>query len=497
MRLRSIIGKRWALIACAAALCVLLTAGFLLFSSPASAGERAQAAAQGLNSYAFDLIFRPEERTLAVTMTLDYTNETGDPLEQLALRTWAGAYQSEDTSPAAIDALYDACYPNGFSPGGIDLEGVWWNDTPADHAYTDPAGTMLRVKIPALSPGEGGRLLLRCTLTIPECCHRFGHAGSSWQFGNALPILAVYENGDWRSDAYSPIGDPFVSACANYAVTLTAPAGYQCAATGSQRAETLADGRARFIMDAPACRDFAFALSDAWESASQKVNGIAVTAYAPTREGAKRAARDAAQALKTYGRLYGDYAWNAYTLCAVDFPFGGMEYPGLAFIGQSNFAEDWADTLELVIAHETAHQWFYALVGSDQALQPWQDEALSEYAMLRYVLDRYGRNAYDNLVITRVNAPMQERIRQAVTPGTPITDFASLDIYSTVVYGRGAAFLLAVEELTGKLDAFLRAYCDTYAFQLASREDFTALLNRITGEDLLPLMTDYLDTLMQ
>ena len=83
-----------------------------------------------------------------------------------------------------------------------------------------------------------------------------------------------------------------------------------------------------------------------------------------------------------------------------------------------------------------------------------------------------------------------------MTPAAPLTDFASLDVYSSVVYGRGAAFLLAVEEMTGKLDMFLRQYCDTFAFSLASRQDFSSLLRDVTGEDLEPLMLDYLDTLM-
>ena len=197
-----------------------------------------------------------------------------------------------------------------------------------------------------------------------------------------------------------------------------------------------------------------------------------------------------------YSGLYGAYPYPALTVCQADFPFGGMEYPGLIFLGLPYFAEDWADTLELLIAHETAHQWFYALVGSDQYGDPWQDEALSEYAMLRYARAVYGESAYRSLLVTRVDAPMRERISRQVTPGTPIDRFDSLDVYTAVVYGRGAAFLLAVEEMTGRLDAFLRAYCDTFAFSRPTREDFLAFLNGFCGEDFTPLMTDYLDTLM-
>ena len=498
MRLRSIIGKRrLAALAALAAVLALAIAAALWPRFPAQAGKRAREAGESIGAaYDFDLIFRPEESTLAVTMTLDYANNTGEILNDLTLRTWAGAYTDAETSPAAIDELYEACYPNGFSPGGITLEGVWWNGTMAEAAFADDAQTALRVMIPPLGNGEHGTLLLRCRLTVPDCAHRFGHSGGVWQFGSALPILSVYRDGAWRTDPYAPIGDPFFSECANYTVTLTAPAGYACAATGTQRAETQSDGSLRWRMEAPAVREFAFALSDAWHSADAQADGVRITAYAPDRDGAKRAAKNAADALKIYGRLYGAYPWDTLTLCAVDFPFGGMEYPGLIFLSQKGFPADWADTLELTVAHETAHQWFYALVGSDPFNQPWQDEALSEYAMLRYVREKYGRGAYENLRVTRIDAPMRERIPQRVTPATPIDGFGSLEAYTTVVYGRGAAFLTAAEEMTGKVDAFLKAYCDRFAFGIASRQDFTALMNEITGEDLVPLMTDYLDTLM-
>ena len=494
MHVRCIIRKRWQKIALAGCLLSLALLAFLWLRPGQTAGERAKRAAEGLDGYDFQLIFRPEDSTLAVSMTLDYTNRTGDTLETLVLRTWANAYEKEETSPAAIDALFDACYPAGFSPGFLTLEGVWWQDQVVSAAYLDEAQTALAVAIDPLPSGQSGRLSLRCQITVPACAHRLGHAQGIWQFGNALPILSVYENGSWRTDAYSPIGDPFVSNCANYTVGLTVPAGYQCAATGVCALDKKEKDSWHYTVDAPAARDFAFALSDVWQKATAKQNGVQITAYAPDNAG--NAAKYAAKALKVYEKLYGDYPYETLTVCAIDFPFGGMEYPGLIFVSLPYFAAEQQDSLELVMAHETAHQWFYALVGSDQVLEPWQDEALCEYAMLRYARQVYGQSAYENLVITRVSAPMQERIPQPLTPATPITDFGSLDAYFSVVYGRGAAFLLAVEEMTGKLDAFLQKYCDSFAFFLASRQDFSRLLREVTGEDLEPLMLDYLDTLM-
>lgn len=38
-----------------------------------------------------------------------------------------------------------------------------------------------------------------------------------------------------------------------------------------------------------------------------------------------------------------------------------------------------------LVNHETAHQWFYGLVGNDEAREPWTDEAAADF-LARHVL---------------------------------------------------------------------------------------------------------------
>lgn len=491
---RSIIKKRMlaGVIIALLAGTIALTIALLLPKN--AAGSRAQAQSDRLNAYRYDLVFRPDDNTLAVTMTLDYTNHTGAALHELVLRTWAGAYANEDTSPAAIDELYDACYPQGFSAGDIQLAGVWWNDALVTAQFDDQARTVLRVPIGTLEDGGQGQLLLRCELTIPSCAHRFGIDGTVWRFGNALPILAVWQNGAWRTDEYYAIGEPFVSECANYSVVLITPAGFSCAAGASTHMEMLEDGRIRYTMQASAMRDFSFALSQQWQQAQKKTNGVVVTAYAASKEEAERAAGYAADALHIYASLYGDYAYAQLTVCALDYALEAASYPGIIFVDAACLVQQQDDALALLLAHETAHQWFYALVGSDQVNDAWQDEALCEYALLRYTQKKYGSAAYDNLRILRVDAPMREKIGQIVTAGAPLSYFGSWQVYDTVVRGRGAALLLALDALTGGMDDILHAYCEQFAFMLVSREDFEHFVCQYSGMDIAPLMQDYLDT---
>ena len=49
------------------------------------------------------------------------------------------------------------------------------------------------------------------------------------------------------------------------------------------------------------------------------------------------------------------------------------------------------ETVPALAAHEVAHMWFYALLGNNQARDPWLDESFATYAQARAAgqLDSY------------------------------------------------------------------------------------------------------------
>lgn len=472
---------------------LLLALRLLRVPQAQSPSETLQAAAEELNDYAVTLRLDPDTATLAIFQTLTFQNKTGDTLEQLVLRTWLNAYETEESSPATTEELYDSCYPEGFSSGWMDLYDVRWNNELTNHQYLDDDKTALSVAIDALAPGETGTLTLRVVAHIPACAHRTGYTEGIWMLCNVVPLLTRYEDGAWRQDEYTSIGDPFISDCANFQVTLYLPEGYVPACTATLKQTTPGQWQG----EALAARDLGLCVSDQYQQASAMQGKTLVTAYALDASGARRALQAACRALETFSSLYGNYPYPTYQVCQVFFPFGGMEYAGLSLIAGDYFAKNMQDSLELVMAHETAHQWFYGLVGSDQVNQPWQDEALCEYAMLRYVQKRYGQGSFESLKYFRVDAPMQEQLLGSLTPASPLSYFGSLNDYAAVVYGRGSAMMLALDELLPQgVDAFLRHYVEAFSFSYATRTDFEETLNAFAGMDVSPLLLDYLDTMM-
>lgn len=479
-----------------AALCLgaalLAAAAYLLFRPAEAPLPSSPQPPEGLTAYDVTIRLMPQTREIAVTEKITFRNDTGDGLRDLVLRTWLNAYQSEETSPAAADELYEACYPEGFQPGGLTLYDVTWQGEKAAYAFDDAARTVLRLAVPEIRAGETGELILRCTGQIPVCAHRAGVMGEVWQLGNVIPQLPLYQDHAWRTDAYAPIGDPFASPCADFTVHLFLPEdGYvpACSAPLEKGPDGGWHGSIR------GARDIGLCVSPAYQTAELRAGDTRILSYAQSAEGARRAAEYARKAVETFSALYGAYPYPSLSVCAVDFPFGGMEYSGLVMIGEGYFLESRRDDLELTVAHEAAHQWFYSLVGSDQVFSPWQDEALCQWAVLRYVRARYGQGSYETLKYYQVDAPMAENIPGSLTPGSPIDYFGSLSDYSSVVYGRGAALLAALDEmLEGGADDFLRAYAASFAWRFATRGDFERFLNDYAGMDCSPLLLDYLDT---
>ena len=458
-----------------------------------STKESVLQAAQDLDSITIDATFDPYSKRLAATQVMTLRNPAGANLDNVTLRSYSGAYLSEETSPVANDELFAASYGEDFSTGGLILDSATVNGEAVQHTWSDEARTVLT--LPAEWPAdEEITVTLTYHVNIPDCGSRFGVREEIFALGNVFPSLALWQDGTWRTEPYVSIGDPFLTACANWMVRLTLPKGYTVAASGHPQPAYLGD-TAVYTMQAQAVRDFALVISDQFATASGMADDVLVTAHARNKAAAQRMVKYARQAIACYEKHYGEYVYPTLTLAEVAFPYGGMEYPCMVMIGTDVIAAA-DDSLEVIVAHEVAHQWWYAMVGSDSYYQAWQDESLCEYALMDYIGRYYGASTRANTAFNRIETAMRITIPRGVTPGSPIDYFQDLTEYSQVVYHRGAALWMALENLMGKeaLDAALQQYVQSYRFRLASREDLTQLLSQAARQDLTALMEDYLDT---
>src|SRR5690606_39065897 len=159
----------------------------------------------------------------------------------------------------------------------------------------------------------------------------------AYWFGNALPILAVYD-GEWHHYAYEAAGDPFFSGTADYRVRITAPAGLSVYATGEEQRSISDDAGADIAVTdiaAPQVRDFAFALSGSHRTIqAETVNGIAVHLHYRKSSDvrAEEALQQAASMIEHMETRVGAFPHSELDIFENEMFVTGMEYPGIVFV---------------------------------------------------------------------------------------------------------------------------------------------------------------------
>jgi hypothetical protein len=161
--------------------------------------------------------------------------------------------------------------------------------------------------------------------------------------------------------------------------------------------------------------------------------------------------------------LVGPYPYETYDLAQTAGGYG-MEAPGLIWI-PSGVA---SSNISYLVAHETAHQWFYGIVGSDQANEPFADEAITDM-LARYVLD-------------------QRRASRCSTERLDLSIYKySSACYYEIVYIQGGNFLDDIRKAMGTTAFWrgIRAYIDANRWELASTMTLLDTLDDHTSLDLV------------
>jgi hypothetical protein len=171
-------------------------------------------------------------------------------------------------------------------------------------------------------------------------------------------------------------------------------------------------------------RDFAFSVSPRYRYIAGSAAGVSIGVYYTTGSAAT-ALSTASAAVTRFEAAFGQYQWSRLVIAQSGRPSSGNEYPGIVFLGGPVFAS------REVVAHEVAHQWFYAMAGNDQLREPWLDEGISEFAAGYW---------FGSLSTYNSTRPVNSAI--AEFPNLPAPQTASdPGSYNQTVYYKSARFL--------------------------------------------------------
>ena len=354
------------------------------------------------------------------------------------------------------DHLVFRLWPNGPSQlrVGSRLEAGHVTSAGVALQVVRPNPTTLKVRLGrTLMPGSQVRVHVQWRLHIPSTHNdRIARFRDGLRLGTFFPLLAWDPRRGWLTDPPTrTLAETAATPAADFDMRVQAPRGLRILASGTEV------GRGHF--QAHAVRDVAVVVGP-FRVISAKGKVKLRVAFTGSSRATSTALAIAATALRELSARYGAYPWSSYTLVfPPDLTPSGIEYPMLSFVGGRKY-------LPLLIDHETAHQWFYSLVGNDQARDPWLDETLATWAQTRLgAREPPARGTPPERARKHVGAPMSYWERQG-------------DWYYYGVYGEGVKTLRSLRNDDG-VDCALRRYVARRAYTIAQPGDLLDELNGV------------------
>jgi hypothetical protein len=407
---------------------------------------------------------------LSVNQTITYPNWTGVALDNIVLAVepnhWTGCFSLITLTGYSMDGQEPRVQVGHYSLNGHRLE--------------------LELDQP-LSPGGVLSISIAYGLTLPyaDRYQVFGYNADQIDLVDWYPFVVPYADG-WLLHDPGAEGEHLVYDEADFDVTIT-PTGADLPPTLTMAASApMVNGNARL----EGARTFALSISSGYSQASISAAGVIVTSYYfPSEElQGQRVLQEVGKALQTYSDRFGPPPHSSLSIAEADY-FDGMEYDGMFFLSRDFYTSDDGTVLNLLVdiaVHETAHQWWFSQVGSDQALEPWLDEALATYSeRLFYEVNYPGVTAWQAFRVDAYNP--------SGWVDSSIYDLQGIRTYANAVYLRGALFLQDLRSQIGDeaFFAFLKDYASQMAGKRATTADFFRILRQHTDADLTAIMQEY------
>ena len=400
---------------------------------------------------------------LAVDETVTYTNQTGTTLNELVM---------------AVEPMHR---------GGFSMEHILLNGNALNF---DISGHRLTVYMPyTLQPGDRLTLALRFRIDLPAKVKDdpYGYDVDQLNLTEWYPFIVPYIGGWVLHDDYY-LGEHLVYDAADFDVNVKTTEGNIIFAT-SGVAEPNGEWTRYRIYGA---RTFALSASDQFQYVDGTSEGGAlIRAYYYPGYGDEGLAilNAALRAVNLYSSKFAPYPYGSLSVVQADL-VDGQEYDGLVFLATKFYNEyngSARSNLVTIGVHEIAHQWWFGLVGSDQAMEPWLDEAMCVYSEAVFYKFSYP-NSLDWWWQFRVNY-----FGPSGYVDTSVYEAPTFRAYVNAAYLNGANFLEVLNYRMGDdaFYAFLQDYASRYGHGHATAYDFFAVARQNTTADISDLIAAY------
>ena len=457
-------------------------------------------------------------RSVSGSVSIRYLNNSPDTLRFVWLQVDQNLYKpgSKGSVINPADSRWGARnFQGGYTIDKLTVDGK------AAQSHVDD--TMMRVDLDKPIAPRGGTATIAMTFAFRVPDHgsdRMGRDSTLYEIAQWYPRMAVYDDvRGWNTDPYLGQGE-FYLEYGDFEFTVTVPAGYLVAASGTlQNASDVLTAAQRerlakaststsvvAIVSANEAKSKAVAGTKTWKFRAQNVHDVAWAAAPDMRwdavstgpiagndkgvlcqayyvwpragRGWEDAAENTQWTIRTYSTLFYPFPYPQAT--SVAGPVGGMEYPMFVMVHTASDAQGAFGTID----HEHGHEWFPMLVGSNERRYAWMDEGFNTYI-----------NAFSNELRTPSKSAWPKMIsdwKAAQTNGVAVPlmtppDRIDRTALGAIGYRKPAAVLVTLRDhVVGRetFDRAFREYTRRWAFKHPTPADFFRTVENVTGADL-------------
>lgn len=503
-------------------------------------------------NYKINVTLNDVSHSLKAFEQIEYVNNSTTPLTFIYFHLWPNAYKNNQTALAKqllTNGVTKMYYAKSEDLGFIDSLNFRVDDKLVKWEYDKEHIDICKLILnQPLNPNDTIIISTPFYVKLPSAnISRLGHINQAYAITQWYPKPAVFDKQGWHQMPYLNQGE-FFSEFGKFEVDITLPKNYVLAATGDRLNEDeeeywlnenvektkqmIANQKFETDLNFPASdlelktisfkqsrvHDFAWFADKRFHVLKGEINlpqskrKVTTWAYFTNNESKlwSKSIEYLNDATTFYSALNGDYPYNHVT--AIDGTIsagGGMEYPNITIIGESN-----SDlTLETTIMHEVGHNWFYGILGSNEREFPMLDEGLNSFYEMRYLQSKYPKNKLTSLIdrdstfrffglnTFKHKAEYEFLYLLAARKNTdqPISSSADKFTefnYGAIVYSKTA---LAIDYLMNymgqeKFDKAMRFYFEQWKFKHPSPNDLFNCLKYHSNSDLNWFTNDLLST---
>jgi hypothetical protein len=477
------------------------------------------------------------KHVITATETINYTNNSPDPLSVLWLQLDQNIYRRDARSVflPQYEPRGEGDYTEGYQLDKITVE--FANRAYAPGQMVTDTRLQLRLDAPLAAHGGAVRIHIAYHYTMPgawggRTAFTHAQAGDIYEVAQWFPRMAVYDDlRGWDTQPY--LGSEFYLDYGDIDYSVTVPWNYLVAGSGelqnpgdvltaTQRARLAqAAGSDATVMIRGAdeigkpesrprltgeltwhfrmhnTRDVAFAASPAflWDAARinlpQGAHALAMSLYPAEGVGPQkwnRSTEYAKAAIERFSQRWFTYPWPV--MVSLGGHGADMEYPGIVFDDMHEAGKE----LFWVTSHEVGHSWFPMIVGSNERRNAWMDEGFNTFIDV-YQSDDFNKGEYapkrDAEYAEHGGNPADEILPLLQDRNAPViltdADVIGEAYRHPVSYFKPALGLVLLrEQILGpqRFDQAFRKYIAGWAFKHPAPDDFFRLMSSEAGEDL-------------